>query len=110
VGWGSVDFRGEGQAARGEEGADGSVHGWGAGRGDGGEGVIDKKAGAKACGGLDGVDDGEGSRVQVVRSRAQAKWVGQVVVDAAFEDLGDLPPAGGGDGEHAVRVAHVCSE
>lgn len=46
----------------------------------------------------------------MVRSRAQAKWVGQVVVDAPPEDLSDLPPACWGDWKHAVRVAHVRSE
>lgn len=33
-----------------------------------------------------------------------------MVVHAALEDLCDLPPAGGGNGEHAVRIAHVCGE
>lgn len=61
--WGGVHFRGEGQAARGEEGADGIVHGGGAGGGYGGKGVVHEEAGAKASGGLNGVNDGESGRV-----------------------------------------------
>ena len=75
MGGGSIHFGGQGQATRWEEGADGRVHDGGVGRRDSGEGVVHEEAGPEAREVLDGVNDGEGSGVQVVCCWAQAEGV-----------------------------------